>query len=102
MKMSGNKNKVEAMWQELSKHLRLDPPVPAGTNTYIGVKQSSIELTDDVKKIITTAQTDVRQMLKRYHNIDDQMFNIEDLQETRNKSKGKNTGPGNGTGTGTG
>ena len=87
MKMAGVKENVEAMWEVLSKHLKLDPPAPAGTNTYIGVKQSTIQLTEEVKKTITEAQTNVRQMLKRYRNIDDQMFNIEDLQEAKKRNK---------------
>ena len=64
MKMAGEVQNCAIMWDRLSKKLDIDPPAPAGTNTYIGVKQSNVELNDDVKKIIKDAQRNVRLMLK--------------------------------------
>ena len=56
VKMAGIEKNVTDIGETLSKHLKLDPPVTAGLNTYIGVKQSNVDITEEVKKTITEAQ----------------------------------------------
>ena len=75
VKMAGKTDTVTSMWATLSKHLDIDPQVKAGTSMCIGVKQSHVELTDEARKSIQQSQRYVRQMLKRYHRIDEQMAN---------------------------
>ena len=47
-KMGGIKDNIAPMWKELRKHVDLDPPVNLRNNVYLGMKQSSCPISQEI------------------------------------------------------